>query len=116
MATFALIVPIAMRNTFTDWARATRLTLRPVAVAPSEMPRFVLEANPRSAGSLTDREHDVLRGMCHGLTYREIGRDLHITADCAKQRARTVFRKLGARDRSHAVHLAHLAGILDGAS
>ncbi|WP_203965396.1 response regulator transcription factor [Actinocatenispora thailandica] len=62
--------------------------------------------------ALTDRELAVLRGMSHGRTNAEIGRDLHIAEDTVKTHARRLYRKLGARDRAHAVAQAFRAGLV----
>lgn len=64
---------------------------------------------------LTDRELSVLQGMSAGHSNGQIGRTLYLSEDTIKTHARRLFRKLGARDRAHAVHLGHLAGILTGA-
>ena len=62
--------------------------------------------------SLTTREMQVLRGMSEGKSNAEIGRDLFVSEDTVKTHARRMFRKLGARDRAHAVAEAFRAGIV----
>lgn len=54
---------------------------------------------------LTIREHEVLRGMAEGLSNREIGTRLFLSEDTIKTHARRLYRKLGARDRAHAVRI-----------
>lgn len=61
---------------------------------------------------LTAGEHVVLRRIAAGDTTGEIGRALHLAEDTIKSRVRMIFRKLGARDRANAVHLAYQLGIL----
>jgi DNA-binding NarL/FixJ family response regulator len=61
---------------------------------------------------LTDREIQVVIGMAMGKSNAEIGRRLFLSEDTIKTHARKMFRKLGARDRAHAVSLAYQRGIL----
>lgn len=63
-------------------------------------------------GGLTERELQVVRCMSHGLTNDEIGRELSLSTHTAKTHACRVFRKLGARDRAHAVAIAFRKGWL----
>lgn len=65
---------------------------------------------------LTERELQVLNGMSRGQSNGQIGRDLYLSEDTIKTHARRLFAKLGARDRAHAVHLAHVAGLLSETS
>jgi DNA-binding NarL/FixJ family response regulator len=52
---------------------------------------------------LTERELQVLRGMSQGKSNGQIGRELYLSEDTVKTHARRLFRKLGVRDRAHAV-------------
>ncbi|MGH3713588.1 MAG: response regulator transcription factor [Micromonosporaceae bacterium] len=61
---------------------------------------------------LTERELQVLRGMSEGCSNAEIGRQLFVSEDTVKTHARRLFRKLGARDRAHAVAAAFRAGLV----
>jgi len=63
--------------------------------------------------TLTERELQVLRGMAEGKSNAEIGRELFVSEDTVKTHARRLFRKLGARDRAHAVAAAFRAGIVN---
>jgi DNA-binding NarL/FixJ family response regulator len=67
---------------------------------------------PRRRVELTERELQVLRGMADGKSNAEIGRDLYVSEDTVKTHARRLFRKLGARDRAHAVASAFRAGLV----
>jgi DNA-binding NarL/FixJ family response regulator len=62
--------------------------------------------------ALTERELQVLRGMADGKSNAEIGRDLYVSEDTVKTHARRLFRKLGARDRAHAVASGFRAGLV----
>jgi DNA-binding NarL/FixJ family response regulator len=61
---------------------------------------------------LTEREVQVLRGMTEGKSNAEIGRELFVSEDTVKTHARRLYRKLGARDRAHAVASAFRAGLV----
>ncbi|MDP9815952.1 DNA-binding NarL/FixJ family response regulator [Spirilliplanes yamanashiensis] len=70
---------------------------------------------PAPAGrrlALTERELQVLRGMADGKSNAEIGRELFVSEDTVKTHARRLFRKLGARDRAHAVAAGFRAGLV----
>ncbi|MEV8511188.1 LuxR C-terminal-related transcriptional regulator [Dactylosporangium sp. NPDC051484] len=67
---------------------------------------------PRRRVELTERELQVLRGMSDGKSNAEIGRELFVSEDTVKTHARRLFRKLGARDRAHAVAAAFRAGLV----
>ncbi len=68
-------------------------------------------AQPRRT-ALTERELQVLRGMADGKSNAEIGRELFVSEDTVKTHARRLFRKLGARDRAHAVAAGFRAGLV----
>lgn len=54
---------------------------------------------------LTRRESDVLDELIQGQSNRTIGRNLFISEDTVKSHVKAILRKLGARDRAHAVSL-----------
>jgi DNA-binding NarL/FixJ family response regulator len=62
--------------------------------------------------TVTERELQVLRGMADGKSNAEIGRELFVSEDSVKTHARRLFRKLGARDRAHAVAAGFRAGLV----
>ncbi|MDG4763752.1 response regulator transcription factor [Solwaraspora sp. WMMD406] len=75
----------------------------------------VLSGGPTSALrriGLTERELQVLRGMAEGRSNGEIGRELFVSEDTVKTHARRLFRKLGARDRAHAVATGFRTGLV----
>ncbi|MFD2765716.1 helix-turn-helix transcriptional regulator [Micromonospora eburnea] len=78
--------------------------------APANGPQQ--RANARSAVGLTERELQVLLGMAEGKSNAEIGRELFVSEDTVKTHARRLFRKLGARDRAHAVAAGFRAGLV----
>ncbi|WBB79238.1 response regulator transcription factor [Micromonospora sp. WMMD882] len=66
----------------------------------------------RGGVGLTERELQVLLGMAEGKSNAEIGRELFVSEDTVKTHARRLFRKLGARDRAHAVAAGFRAGLV----
>ncbi|BCJ52290.1 hypothetical protein Asp14428_37650 [Actinoplanes sp. NBRC 14428] len=94
-----------------DGSEIDPATGRPV-VWPGNDPR-VGEAAPTGRRlTLTERELQVLRGMADGKSNAEIGRELFVSEDTVKTHARRLFRKLGARDRAHAVAAGFRAGLV----
>lgn len=72
----------------------------------------IVEADHASQPALTERELEVLAGMCEGQSNAEIGRGLYLSEDTVKTHARRLFRKLGAADRAHAVAIALRRGLV----
>ena len=85
-------------------ARAGRTVVDPQIrrVEPSDVPA----AKPFTPEvPLTRRESDVLDELLQGQSNRQIGRNLFISEDTVKSHVKAILRKLGARDRAHAVSL-----------
>jgi two-component system, NarL family, nitrate/nitrite response regulator NarL len=59
---------------------------------------------------LTKRECDVLRGICKGMSNKEIARELDLQEVTVKLHVKTLSRKLGAKNRTHAAMIARDAG------
>jgi DNA-binding NarL/FixJ family response regulator len=89
-------------------------TGRPMVAWPgNEAGLGVADAQPTGRRlTLTERELQVLRGMADGKSNAEIGRELFVSEDTVKTHARRLFRKLGARDRAHAVAAGFRAGLV----
>ncbi len=99
---------------------AAGLALRPVATGPSQSPRYELVTTDPAAAvaddvatELSEREWQVLIGIASGKDNPRIGRTMGISGDTVKTHARTLFKRLGAVSRAHAVHLAHQRGLFD---
>lgn len=60
---------------------------------------------------LTRRETDVLKGICEGKSNKEIARDLELQEVTVKLHVKTLSRKLGAKNRTHAAMIARDAGL-----
>jgi DNA-binding NarL/FixJ family response regulator len=98
-------------------AAATRSVGVPTMVPAqrSDLPegRLAPTLRPTRSTTLTERELQVLRGMADGRSNAEIGRELFVSEDTVKTHARRLFRKLGARDRAHAVAAGFRAGLVN---
>jgi len=55
---------------------------------------------------LSKRELDILQGICRGQANKEIARDFNIHEATVKLHAKTLCRKLGAKNRTHAAMIA----------
>ncbi len=62
--------------------------------------------------SLTNREFDVLKHICDGLTNKEIALELGISYETVKEHVQHTLRKLGVADRTQAAVLAVRKGIV----
>lgn len=78
---------------------------------PMAMVAGIEPANDAS-GRLTDTEIEVLRAIAEGKTNKRIARDLVMTEIAVKMHLRTIFAKLRAANRTHAVVLAKARHIL----
>ncbi|WP_214104491.1 helix-turn-helix transcriptional regulator [Acrocarpospora catenulata] len=75
--------------------------------------RHVPAQPPEPAGSpLTRRELDILQMVSEGMTNAEIADHLVIGRETVKTHVRNILAKLGARDRTHAVTIAHRGNLL----
>lgn len=61
----------------------------------------------------TKRELEALSGLSRGLTNVEIGQEIFLSANTVKTHLVNLYRKLGAKDRSHAVTIGFQRGYLD---
>jgi DNA-binding NarL/FixJ family response regulator len=61
---------------------------------------------------LSVRELDVLRLITEGFSNKQIARELRIAEDTAKNHVKSILRKLGADDRTHAATEAIRRGII----
>ncbi|NMO51993.1 helix-turn-helix transcriptional regulator [Actinoplanes sp. TBRC 11911] len=97
----------------------------PAIAAPRQLPspRTTVPAEPSSApparprrgssgGVVSDEQAAVLHGMADGLSNIDIAANAGTHLDAVKYASRTLFRKLQARDRAHAVAIAYRRGIL----
>ncbi len=64
-----------------------------------------LRVDPADEFGFSRREREVLMELVGGLDNKSIARSLCIAEDTVKSHVKAIFRKLGARDRAHAVAL-----------
>lgn len=80
-------------------ASAARMMIAGETYAPVDF----MAARDESAGiALSRREAEVLRGLCEGKSNKEIARDLDLQEVTIKLHVKTLSRKLGAKNRTHA--------------
>ena len=74
------------------------------------------EIRPRAlelrSAALTHREREVLTALAEGRATEEIGNLLHVSPHTVRSRIKRVLRKLGARNREHAVAIALTEGAI----
>jgi len=92
----ALLAPSVTRRLIADFARR-----------PPSGPRF-----PPAAGTLTQRETEVLRLIAHGLSNTEISSALVIAEQTTKTHVGRILAKLDLRDRAQAVVFAYETGLV----
>jgi DNA-binding NarL/FixJ family response regulator len=79
-------------------------------VIPAPVAVRLAEFTPRA--DLTAREQEVLRHVARGLANKEIARAIGRSSETVKAHLESIFQKLGARDRTHAVTIALQRGII----
>jgi DNA-binding NarL/FixJ family response regulator len=77
---------------------------------PAPVALRLAEFTPRA--DLTARELEVLRHVARGLGNKEIAREIGRSTETVKAHLESIFRKLGARDRAHAVTIALQRGFI----
>lgn len=81
--------------------------------APIDFMTAAAEVTPVNplAEKLTPRELQVLEKLCEGKANKEIARDLGIQQPTVKLHMRTLYRKIGAHNRTQAAMIAKQAGL-----
>ena len=77
------------------------------------MTEMEAEASHPLADKLTEREMQVLEGLCDGKANKEIARDLDLQEVTVKLHVKTLSRKLDARNRTHAAMIARDAKLFE---
>ncbi|MEQ9695957.1 response regulator transcription factor [Shimia sp. SDUM112013] len=75
-------------------------------------PYNFMQQDDTPVGNLSMRETEVLRGLCNGLSNKEIARDLDLQEATIKLHVKTLCRKLEAKNRTHAAMIAHERNLL----
>lgn len=80
--------------------------------APVKFMTEVMEPEENAlAKNLTQREIQVLDGLCRGLSNKEIAREIDLQEVTIKLHVKTLCRKLGAKNRTQAAMVAKDAGL-----
>ena len=98
--------------------------LRLVLSGETYLPLLMLESSPADAlperngaphdvgGGLTERQAEVLRHLCRGLSNKEISRALGLSEKTTKAHITAIFKTLGVVNRTQAVTAARRAGMV----
>jgi DNA-binding CsgD family transcriptional regulator len=86
--------------------------VRSVLVGPSPTPTPPAAARSHRGSGLSPREVEVLQMVAEGYSNKEIASHFGLTEHTIKNHLTGIMRKLGARDRAHAVVLALRQGRL----
>lgn len=87
------------------------LTAEASPAPPEPAPTPADPGQRRIVASLTEREHEVLRLVCEGLSNAEIAQRLFLGPATVKTHVSNILAKTGSRDRVQAVVFAHRAGL-----
>lgn len=90
--------------------------IRFMAMGEQYAPVDFMTAEPQTpehplAKKLTERELQVLRGLTEGKSNKEIARDLDLSEPTIKLHVKTLYRKVGANNRTQAALIAREAGL-----
>lgn len=91
-------------------ANAVRFMAAGERYAPVDLFAAPAEAPDPFAGQLSERERQVLRALLRGLANKEIALELDLREPTVKLHLKTLCRKLGARNRTHAAMIAQEQG------
>jgi DNA-binding NarL/FixJ family response regulator len=90
---------------------AVRFMVNGERFAPVQFMTARTEAPAERPGALSPREAQVLRLICDGQSNKEMARALALHESTVKLHVRTLSRKLGARNRTHAAMIARETGL-----
>ncbi len=63
--------------------------------------------------SITEQRAEILNLIAHGWTNQQIADRYSVNIETIKTTIKLIYRALGARNRAHAVAIAHQQGIID---
>jgi DNA-binding NarL/FixJ family response regulator len=93
-----------------DLPAIVRQTVEGTVVASPPLSR---ETPPAEQVGLSEREQEILRFVADGLTNGAIARKLFVTEQTIKFHLGSIYRKLGASNRTEATHWAVTHGVVD---
>lgn len=82
----------------------------PASWPEDELGGFVDQRPPAASGQLTEREREVLTMVARGADVTEIAAQLTLSSHTVRTHLRNAMRRLGARNRAHAIALALRSG------
>ncbi len=91
-------------STAADLATSLQQVAAGHAVLPSGWQGVIADAREDPVDSLSSRQLEVLRLLTEGLSYEEIGARLFISTNTVKFHVRSIFVRLGVRNRMAAAH------------
>ena len=94
-----------IRQTPLGFAPVQSLTAMEIPVTPEANPETIVE-------TLTPREVEVLQAITLGMSNPDIAAVLTLSLDTVKTHVKSILQKLRARNRTHAVVCALMAGIV----
>ncbi|MGW0099343.1 LuxR C-terminal-related transcriptional regulator, partial [Nocardia sp. NPDC003354] len=105
----------ATATTLLKLARSVRVRAQPVEQplpATQPLPQGAEQPAPRppDTAALSDREREVAELVLLGLTYREIGARLYISAKTVEHHVARIRRRIGARSRSELLSMLRAMG------
>ncbi|NNE87651.1 MAG: response regulator transcription factor [Silicimonas sp.] len=88
-------------------AKSMVSAIRFMAAGETFMPyEFMQQVDAKTVANLTERETEVLRGLCEGKSNKEIARVLDLQEVTIKLHVKTLCRKLDAKNRTQAAMIA----------
>ncbi|MEM1288192.1 MAG: response regulator transcription factor [Pseudomonadota bacterium] len=97
-------------------AKSVVNAVRFMAMGETYVPLDFLNAEEETADAplaklLSERERQVLGGLCRGLSNKELARELDLQEVTIKLHVKTLCRKLDAKNRTHAAMIGKEAGL-----
>ncbi len=89
--------------------RAARAGVSASSSTPSSTPSSIVD---EPLATLTKRELEVLELLSRGYSNKETAALLFLSSETVKSHVRQILAKLRARNRTHAVSIAHRLGLL----
>ena len=94
-----------MKNVdYSELVEAIRTIANGGKVIAPEIERMLRESPPLPG--LTDRQREILLSMSRGLTDADIAKQLDLTPNSVREHVTTIFKKLGAANKTEAVAIA----------
>jgi LuxR family maltose regulon positive regulatory protein len=107
-------VPEGYRRTFLDEGDRLQQLLQSLHARSALIERLIgtIPAKHKLEAVLTRRELEILRGMAEGLSNKEIGQKLFVSAGTVKSHSAAIYRKLEVANRTGAIARAKDLGLL----